>query len=201
MESALYCTTHSRFVSEITEISKISDISTTFWHVNNSCVNTVRAHFPWRVVHLFIIIIFQVRKVGSKIYEQGERFILDCDHCTCKGPLYWCRPLCSTPQFPPGTKPIYEDKLVQGTEWTWKSKQLGQALKKCFNPNTLPRLQVFICWLSFEREKWHDETKALSTISALFVNTSFSPKVKVIQDSRLGSLWGLKGSSKPGNFG
>ena len=24
---------------------------------------------------------------------------------------------------------------------------------------------------------------------------------KVIQDSRLGSLWGLKGSSKPGNFG
>ena len=29
MESALYGTTHSRFVSEITEISKISDISTT----------------------------------------------------------------------------------------------------------------------------------------------------------------------------
>lgn len=79
------------------------------------------------------------------------------------------------PQFPPGTKPIYEDKLVQGIECTCKSKQLGQALKKCFNPNTLPRLQVFICWLSFEREKWHDETKAFSTISALFVNTSFSP--------------------------
>ena len=138
-------------------------------------VNTVRAHFPWRVVHLIIIIIiiFQVCKVGSKIYEQGERFILDCDCCTYKGLLYWS--LCSPPQFPPGTKPIYEDKLVQGIECTCKSKQLGQALKKCFNPNTLPRLQVFICWLSFEREKWHDETKAFSTISALLVNTSFSP--------------------------
>ena len=166
----------TRFLfSEITEISKISDISTTHWHVNNSCVNTVRAHFPWRVVHLFIIIIFQVRKVGSKIYEQGERFILDCDYCTCKGPLYWCKPLCCPPQFPPGTKPIYEEKLVLGTECTCKSNQLGQALKKCFNRNTLLRLQVFICWLSFERENWHDETKAFSTISALFVNTSFSP--------------------------
>jgi len=175
MESALYGTTHSLFVSEFLEISKISDISTTLWHVNNSCVNTVRAHFPWRVVHLFIIIIFQLRKVGSKIYEQGVRFILDCDYCTCKGPLYWCRPLCSPPQFPPGTKPIYKDKLVQGTECTCKSKHLGQALKKFFNPNILPRLQVFICWLSFERENWHDETKAFSTISALFVNTSFSP--------------------------
>lgn len=72
-------------------------------------------------------------------------------------------------------KPIYEDKLVQRTECTRKSKQLGQALKKCFNPNTLPRLQVFICWLSFEREKWHYETKAFSTISALFVNLVLCP--------------------------
>ena len=119
--------------------------------------------------------IFQVCKVGSYIYEQGERFILDCHYCTCKGPLYWCRPLCSPLQCLSGTKPIYEDKLVQRTECTCKSKQLGQALKKCFNPNTLPRLQVFICWLSFEREKWHYETKAFSTISALFVNLVLCP--------------------------
>ena len=33
---------------------------------------------------------------------------------------------------------------MQRTECTCKSKQLGQALKKCFNRNTLPRLQAFI---------------------------------------------------------
>ena len=102
-------------------------------------------------------------------------------------------------QFPLGTKPIYEDKLVQGIECTCKSKQLGQALKKCFNPNTLPRLQVFIVGCRLKGKNGTTRRKPSRQYLPCSSIRHFRP-FKVIQDSRLGSLWGLKGSSKPGNF-
>ena len=46
MESALVV-----FVSEIL-LARCAH-SFDFWYVNNSCVNTVRQHFPWSILYLF----------------------------------------------------------------------------------------------------------------------------------------------------
>ena len=54
MESALYGI-HALvvFVSEIERVSAANSFD--FWYVNNSCVNTLRQHFPRSILYLFTI--------------------------------------------------------------------------------------------------------------------------------------------------
>ena len=53
MESALYgIYALVVFVSEILLVRCARSFH--FWYVNNSCVNTVRQHFPWSILYLFI---------------------------------------------------------------------------------------------------------------------------------------------------
>ena len=54
MESALYgIYALVAFVSEILLVRCVHSFD--FWYVNNSCVNTVRQHFPWSILHLYLI--------------------------------------------------------------------------------------------------------------------------------------------------
>ena len=54
MESALYgIYALVVFVSEISLVRCAHSFD--FWYVNNSCVNTVRPHFPWSILYLLII--------------------------------------------------------------------------------------------------------------------------------------------------
>ena len=51
MESALYgIYALVVFVSEIVLVRCAHSFD--FWYVNNSCVNTVRQHFPWSILYL-----------------------------------------------------------------------------------------------------------------------------------------------------
>ena len=50
MESALYGIYALVFVSEILLVRCAHSFD--FWYVNNSCVNTVRQHFPWSILYL-----------------------------------------------------------------------------------------------------------------------------------------------------
>ena len=51
MESALYgIYALVVFVSEILLVRCVHSFD--FWYVNNSCVNTVRQHFPWSILYL-----------------------------------------------------------------------------------------------------------------------------------------------------
>ena len=51
MESALYgIYALVVFVSEILLVRCAHSFD--FWHVNNSCVNTVRQHFPWSILYM-----------------------------------------------------------------------------------------------------------------------------------------------------
>ena len=51
MESALYSIYPLVvFVSEILLVRFAHSFD--FWYVNNSCVNTVRQHFPWSILYL-----------------------------------------------------------------------------------------------------------------------------------------------------
>ena len=50
MESALYGIYALVFVSEILLVRCAHSFD--FWYVNNSCVNTVRQHFPWSILSL-----------------------------------------------------------------------------------------------------------------------------------------------------
>ena len=51
MESALYgIYTLVVFVSEILLVRCAHSFD--FWYVNNSCVNTVRQHFPWSILYV-----------------------------------------------------------------------------------------------------------------------------------------------------
>ena len=50
MESAIYGIYALVFVSEILLIRCAHSFD--FWYVNNSCVNTVRQHFPWSILYL-----------------------------------------------------------------------------------------------------------------------------------------------------
>ena len=51
MESALYgIYALVVFVSEILLVRCAHSFD--FWYVNNSCVNTVRQHFPWSILYL-----------------------------------------------------------------------------------------------------------------------------------------------------
>ena len=52
MESALYGIYALVFVSEILLVR--CAYSFDFWYVNNSCVNTVRQHFPWSILYVFV---------------------------------------------------------------------------------------------------------------------------------------------------
>ena len=49
MESALYGIYALVFVSEISLVRCAHSFD--FWYVNNSCVNTVRQHFPWSILY------------------------------------------------------------------------------------------------------------------------------------------------------
>ena len=52
MESALYGI--YAFVVFVSEISLVRCAhSFDFWYVNNSCVNTVRQHFPWSILYIW----------------------------------------------------------------------------------------------------------------------------------------------------
>ena len=51
MESALYgIYALVAFVSEILLVRCVHSFD--FWYVNNSCVNTVRQHFPWSILYI-----------------------------------------------------------------------------------------------------------------------------------------------------
>ena len=51
MESALYgIYALAVFVSEILLVRCAHSFD--FWYVNNSCVNTVRQHFPWSILYM-----------------------------------------------------------------------------------------------------------------------------------------------------
>ena len=53
MESALYSIyALVVFVSEISLVRCAHSFD--FWYVNNSCVNTVRPHFPWSILYILI---------------------------------------------------------------------------------------------------------------------------------------------------
>ena len=53
MESALYSIyALVVFVSEILLVRYAHSFD--FWYVNNSCVNTVRQHFPWSILYLVL---------------------------------------------------------------------------------------------------------------------------------------------------
>ena len=55
MESALYgIYALVVFVSEILLVRCAHSFD--FWYVNNSCVNTVRQHFPWSILYFFLIL-------------------------------------------------------------------------------------------------------------------------------------------------
>ena len=57
MESALFGSyTLVVFVSEILLVRCAHSFD--FWYVNNSCVNTVRQHFPWSILYLFCVLFF-----------------------------------------------------------------------------------------------------------------------------------------------
>ena len=57
MESTLYGTyALVVFVSEILLVRCAHSFD--FWYVNNSCVNTVRQHFPWSILYIFGIQMF-----------------------------------------------------------------------------------------------------------------------------------------------
>ena len=53
MESALYGIYALVFVSEILLVRCAHSFD--FWCVNNSCVNTVRQHFPWSILYMFFV--------------------------------------------------------------------------------------------------------------------------------------------------
>ena len=54
MESALYgIYALVVFVSEISLVRCAHSFD--FWYVTNSCVNTVRPHFPWSILYVFLI--------------------------------------------------------------------------------------------------------------------------------------------------
>ena len=53
MESALYgIYALVVFVSEILLVRSAHSLD--FWYVNNSCVNTVRQHFPWSILYISV---------------------------------------------------------------------------------------------------------------------------------------------------
>ena len=52
MESALYGIYALVFVSEILLVRCAHSFD--FWYVNNSCVNTVRQHFPWSILYILL---------------------------------------------------------------------------------------------------------------------------------------------------
>ena len=65
MESALYgIYALVIFVSEILLVRCAHSFD--FWYVNNSCVNTVRQHFPWSILYIRV--------------EEMSRVILNCTH-------------------------------------------------------------------------------------------------------------------------
>ena len=52
MESALYgIYALVVFISEILSVRCAHSFD--FWYVNNSCVNTVRKHFPWSIFYIY----------------------------------------------------------------------------------------------------------------------------------------------------
>ena len=66
MESALYGI-YARVVG-VSENERVSVANEwVFWYANNSCVNTVRAHFPWINLYLQLFLIIGPEKVFTTI--------------------------------------------------------------------------------------------------------------------------------------
>ena len=61
MESALYGIYALVFVSEILLVHCVHSFD--FWYINNSCVNTVRQHFPWSILY-----VLDMRSASSLAY-------------------------------------------------------------------------------------------------------------------------------------
>ena len=57
MESVLYCIyALVVFVSEILLVCCAHSFD--FWYVNNSCINTVRQHFPCSILYVLFMLVF-----------------------------------------------------------------------------------------------------------------------------------------------
>ena len=55
------------FVSEILLVR--CGHSFDFWYVNNSCVNTVRQHFPWSILYKFTAALSLVPRLENVFYS------------------------------------------------------------------------------------------------------------------------------------
>ena len=75
MESALYGIYALVFVSEILLVRCAHSFD--FWYVNNSCVNTVREHFPWSILY----VPFQWNELGIKFHTNHCILSIDLSHC------------------------------------------------------------------------------------------------------------------------
>ena len=69
MESALYgIYALVVFVSEILLVRCAHSFD--FWYVNNSCVNTVRQHFPWSILYISIL---SIARAWVSFILEGKR--------------------------------------------------------------------------------------------------------------------------------
>ena len=72
MESALY-----RIYALVVFVSEILLVrcahSFDFWYVNNSCVNTVRQHFPWSILYLLYNWLFWIQSNFQVTKKQQQR--------------------------------------------------------------------------------------------------------------------------------
>ena len=82
MESALYgIYALVVFVSEILLVRCAHSFD--FWYVNNSCVNTVRQHFPWSILYIYIRLVVPTengtfQNNASKLFNNLPETIRNC---------------------------------------------------------------------------------------------------------------------------
>ena len=79
MESALYgIYALVVFVSEILLVRCAHSFD--FWYVNNSCVNTVRQHFPWSILYIRNLVKTAFPKTMSEVVGQftSNTITIDC---------------------------------------------------------------------------------------------------------------------------
>ena len=81
MESALYgIYALVVFVSEILLVGCAHSFD--FWYVNNSCVNTVRQHFPWSILYVlcliyYVMIFYAVISIIYYYNIMGDKLLLN----------------------------------------------------------------------------------------------------------------------------
>ena len=82
MESALYSIyALVVFVSEISLVRCAHSFD--FWYVNNSCVNTVRPHFPWSILYIFTGIYYLFKIFYMYIYVLHKSKLLTFELVKC----------------------------------------------------------------------------------------------------------------------